>query len=684
MQKAQNYNTVLKNEQNKERESFVVRYMWMQRNFAYCLFVTALVWFLGVGYYIENFIGWSSVMALPPVDFGLFLVYSLIPLLGLWFVIAYIDRSANLSASSALFQKYIDGLMYPDDGATKNAKAFSLVLQDQIKQLQAQNVEVFENSRKVKQDLEGQIEELSSILKLLDNYSGKTLIELNEGVKTLSDRCAFVTNKTASTITQMKNCTEEISNQSDNFVGKISPLLDEISAISANIKNNISDNKANLVDIREQLQSCADVSQEHVNSMIARTSENTVRISKAFYKTAEECEDIYKRLDKSVSGIEGSINTQKRLLETQNQLINHNSELLNNNLKNYGENITSEIDKLVKNSIDLESLTKKQINTLKAVNTETGKAIQSIGFSFDEKRVEIERRCEKAISSMQSVIIAINKETEKLEAFASLTQAKNSDLQTIAETIVDKVGDISSKLALKTDALKEKAVDVIGKFTEAGDIIAHSADKINNSSNLLLNNTKQNAMMIEEQQNNIDIALRNIDKIKERLDELQSNIKGSSIELNNLLENYETVLENKEKNIRVNPEAQKLDKEELQNLSKIIEQKLAKLNIKIDNLFAGYDRFDLWEEYLKGKTTIFTDTINTPQMKKYLQVIRKSFDDNTDFHNKAVKYLFLVDVLIKEMANGSNNVRNELINLSVKSSLDKTYFILIKALNNMD
>ena len=408
MQKPSNYNTVSKNTGNDQKDSFVARYLWMQQNFTYCMFVIALVWLFGIAYYVENFIGWSSVWALPPRDFGMFLLTSLAPLIALWFVLAYIDRSATIGANATLFQKYIDSLMYPDDDASKNAKAFSVVLQDQIKYLQSQNAEICENSRKIKKDLEAEIDELSSILKLLDSYSGKTLIELNEGVKSLSDRCTYVTNKTTSTINQMKNCTDEISNQSENFVGKISPLLDEISAISANIKNNISDNKANLVDIKEQLQSCADISQEHVNSMISRTSENTSRISKAFYKTAEECEDIYKRLDKSVSGIEGSIHTQQRLLETQNQLINHNSELLNNNLKNYGQNISSEIDKLVKISIDLENLTKKQINTLKAVNTETGKAIQSIGFSFDEKRIEIERRCEKAISSMQNVIIAIN------------------------------------------------------------------------------------------------------------------------------------------------------------------------------------------------------------------------------------------------------------------------------------
>ena len=134
--------------------------------------------------------------------------------------------------------------------------------------------------------------------------------------------------------------------------------------------------------------------------------------------------------------------------------------------------------KLVKNSIDIEKIAKQQIATLKAISNETNKSVLNIGGVFDEKRAEIERKCEYAITSMQNVIVAINKETEKLTSFTTLTQAKNFDLQNVAETIVDKIGDISSKLALKTDSLKDKAVEVIDKFTEASEIIARSTDKI--------------------------------------------------------------------------------------------------------------------------------------------------------------------------------------------------------------
>lgn len=157
---------------------------------------------------------------------------------------------------------------------------------------------------------------------------------------------------------------------------------------------------------------------------------------------------------------------------------------------------------------------------------ETGKAIHGIGDVFDEKRSELERRCEYAVNSMQNVIIAINKETDKLISFTNLTQAKNYDLQNITETIVDKIGDISGKLALKTDALKDKAVEVIDKFTEASELITRSTDKINMSSNLVVTNGKQGVKLLEEQNFYINNAMTNMDLVKEKLDKLRQDIKN--------------------------------------------------------------------------------------------------------------------------------------------------------------
>lgn len=676
------------------------KFLWLRKNFIYCLALAALLWIVGISYYIDHFIGWNSIFAIEPADFGFFVLSVTVPLLLLWFILAYIERSSSLDANAELFQNYIENLLYPDETASKQARALAATLQEQIHLLQKENKTVIEQSAKIKTDVDARLAELSNILQLLDSYSAKTLTDLNDGVKALADKCSYITDKTTNTVYNIRESSAEIAENASLFLSRINPLLDEISALSSNVKNSIADNKINLTEVKNQLEQSAEISQAHIDNMLAKTAENTLRIEQSFYKTSEEYEALYKRMDTSISSLEGRVEEQKRLISTQTKVLDHNSELLDNKLSKYGKIISQEIDKLVKNSVELEKITKKQINTLKNVNMETGKAIHGIGDVFDEKRSELERRCEYAVNSMQNVIIAINKETDKLISFTNLTQAKNYDLQNITETIVDKIGDISGKLALKTDALKDKAVEVIDKFTEASELITRSTDKINMSSNLVVTNGKQGVKLLEEQNFYINNAMTNMDLVKEKLDKLRQDIKKSAEEVTATLANYEKQIGqfnepgqfngsiSSEKFQTFTSEVEQLtsdiDREKLIYTAKEIGRFLQTLGLRADKLYAGADIFDLWDDYLNGNNLAFTNYLTTRMTKKQIASVRKAFDDNTDFHNLVIKYLFLMDTFIKEMAAPAEESRDELINLSVNASLDRMYFILIKALNSAE
>ena len=676
------------------------KFLWLRKNFIYCLALTALLWIVGISCYIDHFIGWNSIFAIEPADFGFFVLSVTVPLLLLWFILAYIERSSSLDANAELFQNYIENLLYPDETASKQARALAATLQEQTYLLQKENKTVIEQSAKIKTDLDARLAELSNILQLLDSYSAKTLTDLNDGVKTLADKCSYITDKTTNAVYNIRESSAEMAENASLFLSRINPLLDEISALSSNVKNNIADNKINLTEVKNQLEQSAEISQAHIDNMLAKAAENTLKIEQSFYKTSEEYDALYKRMDTSISSLEGRVEEQKRLISTQTKVLNHNSELLDNKLSKYGKIISQEIDKLVKNSVELEKITKKQISTLKNVNMETGKAIHGIGDVFDEKRSELERRCEYAVNSMQNVIIAINKETDKLISFTNLTQAKNYDLQNITETIVDKIGDISGKLALKTDALKDKAVEVIDKFTEASELITRSTDKINMSSNLVVTNGKQGVKLLEEQNFYINNAMTNMDLVKEKLDKLRQDIKKSAEEVTATLANYEkqigqfnepgqfngSISSGKSKTFTSEAEQQTsdIDREKLIYTAKEIGRFLQTLGLRADKLYAGADIFDLWDDYLNGNNLAFTNYLTTRMTKKQIASVRKAFDDNTDFHNLVIKYLFLMDTFIKEMAAPAEESRDELINLSVNASLDRMYFILIKALNNAE
>lgn len=676
------------------------KFLWLRKNFIYCLALTALLWIVGISYYIDHFIGWNSIFAIEPADFGFFVLSVTVPLLLLWFILAYIERSSSLDANAELFQNYIENLLYPDETASKQARALAATLQEQTHLLQKENKTVIEQSAKIKTDLDARLAELSNILQLLDSYSAKTLTDLNDGVKTLADKCSYITDKTTNAVYNIRESSAEMAENASLFLSRINPLLDEISALSSNVKNNIADNKINLTEVKNQLEQSAEISQAHIDNMLAKAAENTLKIEQSFYKTSEEYDALYKRMDTSISSLEGRVEEQKRLISTQTKVLDHNSELLDNKLSKYGKIISQEIDKLVKNSVELEKITKKQISTLKNVNMETGKAIHGIGDVFDEKRSELERRCEYAVNSMQNVIIAINKETDKLISFTNLTQAKNYDLQNITETIVDKIGDISGKLALKTDALKDKAVEVIDKFTEASELITRSTDKINMSSNLVVTNGKQGVKLLEEQNFYINNAMTNMDLVKEKLDKLRQDIKKSAEEVTATLANYEkqigqfnepgqfngSISSGKSKTFTSEAEQQAsdIDREKLIYTAKEIGRFLQTLGLRADKLYAGADIFDLWDDYLNGNNLAFTNYLTIRMTKKQIASVRKAFDDNTDFHNLVIKYLFLMDTFIKEMAAPAEESRDELINLSVNASLDRMYFILIKALNSAE
>lgn len=674
----------IKSDINKDivQQQTIKRFFWLKSNFVYCLLISALLWGSAVCYYIENFIGWSSIMALTPSDFAFLVMTVIVPLFLLWFLLAYVERSSSLDANTQLFQSYINNLMYPDSDAAETAQAFSMVLQKQIQQLQKENKAVIDQSNKLKADLDNRVSELSDILKLLDNYSANTLTELNNGVKSLVDRCTYITDKTTNSANRLKDCTSELANNSDKFLSKMSPILDEISAMSSNIKGNIADNKTYLSAIKEQLASCNDLGQQYVRDMLSKTDENSRKIEKSFYKAAEEYDALYKRLDTSISSIESRVEEQKRLIQNQTQVIGHNSELIDTKLSKYGRTVSSEIDKLVKNSMELEKMTKKQISALKAVNSETSSSISNINNAFDGKRGEIERHCEYAVNSMQNVIIAINKETEKLISFTNMTKAKNYDLQNISEAIVDKIGDISNKLALKTDALKDKAVEVIDKFTQANELIIKSTDRINTSSNLMLNNNQQSVKLLEEQNFYINNAINNMDVVREKLDKLHADITETSTEITKNLTKYEQQIDKAP--LKIDPLEPEFDREKLLSIAKGINRTLRKLNVNPEKFYEKQDLFGLWENYLAGKQNAFTAVLSRSLSHKLTTVIRKAFDDNAEFHSQVIRYLFLMDIIIKEMLNPEGTTRDELINLSVNASLDKIYFILVKALNNTD
>ena len=136
--------------------------------------------------------------------------------------------------------------------------------------------------------------------------------------------------------------------------------------------------------------------------------------------------------------------------------------------------------------------------------------------------------------------------------------------------------------------------------------------------------------------------------------------------------------------LTVNPEEPVYDREKLITSAKNINRVLRNIGVNPEKLYEKQDIFGLWEAYLAGKQSAFTEVLLRSLTHKSTAAIRKAFDDNSDFHNQVIRYLFLMDMVIKDMLNSEAATRDELINFSVNQSLDKVYFVLVKALNSAE
>ena len=49
--------------------AYFKKFLWIEKNFLYCMGLVLVIWLVGIGYYVNNFVGWSFVKTMNPKDF---------------------------------------------------------------------------------------------------------------------------------------------------------------------------------------------------------------------------------------------------------------------------------------------------------------------------------------------------------------------------------------------------------------------------------------------------------------------------------------------------------------------------------------------------------------------------------------------------------------------------------------
>jgi len=182
------------------------------------------------------------------------------------------------------------------------------------------------------------------------------------------------------------------------------------------------------------MQNFATTNQEYLQKMMLLFDEKTSKLEKTFLQTADNCEEIYKRLDSSVSHIENSLKTHKQMAQEQSALIDKNSNYLDNKLGEYGKLISMEVEAMIERSSTLDTNVDNQVKCLSVAGQKIARILDDANNSLEEKSVNAMQTIEKTINKLEN-------ELSKLNEFIAKTENKNDEIKSAAEKIYSAAGN---------------------------------------------------------------------------------------------------------------------------------------------------------------------------------------------------------------------------------------------------
>ncbi len=653
------------------------------------LFVAeTVVWFAFIVCYLNFYFGWDNLSTLLPNEFIRFLIGMFVPLALILLLSALVYNSYITTSQKAALEKKLSKVLYSND-ENALAKMINDALKKQIQEIAATASHISLQNDLLKKELSTKAEDFEKISSAIERCFSENLLKLNENTQSLLDEYK----KAAETSENFSSKVEELKQGALSLTNELNPLINETIATADHLKNVVNESKEYIAKHAADMSDFATSNQTNLEKMTQNLEEKATKLEKIFLQTADNCEEIYKRLDGGISHVENSLKTHKQLAEEQYALLDKNSTYLDNKLGEYGKLISLEVEAMVERSSTLDMNVESQLKTL----GEAGKKIAEI---IDNANNSLEQKSEKATKRIENVAQKLEIEFSKLNDFIVKTETKNDEIKNTAEKITGKIGDLSMDLGLKVDDLKIRAVEAIDKFNEVSGVVQKNTLELSESANIIVNKGKEGSVALKKQHESILSALENFEEIKNKIMQIEQNIITTSANAGESFKQYQQQVTGL--GSVINEQISQLDNHKVRSERHLAELKQqydsfsmanfmnesSELVTKLENLSVDINRFfntdeedDLWKKFYGGDHAVFVRNIVKKLNRKQIVKIRDEYEKNADFRVLADKYIADFESLLTAAQNAE---RSEVV-LAMISGADigKVYYVIARAIDRL-
>lgn len=697
----------------------------------YFIIVFSVAWFAIVAIYITKFFGWDKMFLMTPNEFSGFMASITLPLAIIWVIMAYIDRGNSYRREAALLQNSINQVIFPESGSGNATKMIANAIAKQITELKEATRDAYAQSDVMRRDLVERINDMRQLSENIHNYSTKALPGLSAEIRDLTQNFKEVAERASTTTADFRVNTMQIREDSENLVNVITPMVNQMVTAAEHVKEVVNINSENINNAQEQLEKYAQTSRDAICQIIETWTQKGENLEKTFLRTAENCEDLFRKLDSGVSHIENSIAEQKKIVEAQADLLSKNSGYLEGKLGEYGKLISLEVEAMVERSGKLEDNVQTQLAGLKETADQVSDLFAKIGDGIVAKRQMLEIEGSQMIKNINSTTDRLEEELKALKEYYSSTQSKNGEMHKVftevasnlqqaendlnrslqqfnssTDGIADKFKDISLQINKNFDDnfanINAKTDDILGKFKGATADINENISKLSANADNMVQQSKINATLLVEQDEYVNKSLVSLkqmtgkiaavnnelsatgNKIGETLSKYEGKLSGFSNTISRHIEDLSTNYDKAQQQIEAMEQKYKTSNIDMfmKNSADVISE-LEALAIDVHGIFNKQGKDDeLWKQYYAGDHGVFVRYLSNNMSKNEINAIRQDYENKPDFRVVVDKYIDDFNSLITAARN--NNRAGTLLALISGSDIGKVYYVLARALGKLN
>ena len=668
----------------------------------YFIILFSVIWFGVVAVYITKFFGWDNLFSMVPNEFSGFLAGVTLPLAIIWVIMAYIDRGNSYRREAALLQRSVNQLIFPDSEANNATKMIANAIEKQVAELKEATRDVYAQSDVIRRDLVERINDMRQLSESIHTYSTQALPNLAEEIRNLTQNFQDVAEKASTTTADFRVNTLQIREDSENLANILTPMVNQMVTAAEHVKEVVNVNNENINKAQEQLLTYTQSSREAISQIIETWAQKGENLEKTFLRTAENCDDLFRKLDSGVSQIESSISEQKKVIEAQADLLDKNSGYLENKLGEYGKLISLEVEAMVERSGKLENNVQAQLANLKETANQVSDLFAKVGEGIVAKRQMLEIEGSQMVKNISATTGHLEEELKALKEYYDSTQSKNGEMHKIFAEVATNLQQVENDLNNRLQQFSSITDGIADKFKSATVGIGENINKLSANADNMVQQSKVNAALLIEQDEYVNKSLVSLkqmtgkiasvndelsatgNKIGETLSQYEGKLSGFSNTISRHIEDLSNNYDKAQQQIEALEQKYKMSNIDMfmKNSADVISE-LEALAIDVHGIFnkQGKDK-ELWQQYYAGDHGVFVRYLSENMTKNEIIAIRQDYENKPDFRVVVDKYIDDFNSLIA--AARKNNRAGTLLALISGSDIGKVYYVLARALGKLN